>query len=276
VSALALGAVALGLASACCGQAVADVVHAAAVSRAGVTAPPMRLGSRRAIDRARLMRLAPILGAAFGWAVASVPGAVAGLAAGGLAPRLWERRRALASATLLEDQLADAVSSLAAGLRAGLSLTRAIAFAADEADEPLAASLATVAVRADLGMPLEGALSRWATESGSADARLLAGVLDLHRRTGGELPTVLDGVAATLRGRRAAAREVRALTAQARLSGAILGFLPIGFFLFLSVTSRDDISAAFHSSIGISAVAIGLAMQGCAFLWIRSLLRVQR
>ena len=142
-------------------------------------------------------------------------------------------------------------------------------------NEPLAASLASVADRTDLGTPLDVALQEWAHASGSSDARLLAGVLDLHRRTGGELPAVLDGVASTLRERRAAAREVRALTAQARLSGAILGLLPIGFFLFLSVTSRDDIAAAFHSPAGIAAIALGFTMQGGAFLWIRSLLRVE-
>jgi tight adherence protein B len=85
---------------------------------------------------------------------------------------------------------------------------------------------------------------------------------------------VLDGVGATLRDRRAAAHEVRALTAQARLSGAILGLLPIGFFLFLSVTSRDDIAAAFRSPTGVVAIATGLSMQALAFVWIRALLRV--
>ena len=70
----------------------------------------------------------------------------------------------------------------------------------------------------------------WAEAQGSEDACLIVGVLDLHRRSGGDLPTVLDGLARTLRERRAAHRDVRALTAQARLSGVILGMLPIGFF----------------------------------------------
>jgi len=206
--------------------------------------------------------------------IAAAPGALAGLAFGALALRLRRRRRIAADVALLEDQLAEAVSSLAAGLRAGLSLTRAIAFTAQEAEPPLAPSLAAVAARSELGVPLERALADWAADAGSPDARLLAGVLDLHRRTGGELPAVLDGVAATLRERRAAAQEVRALTAQARLSGAILGLLPIGFFLFLSVTAREDIAAAFQSSAGIAAMVLGATMQGLAFVWIRSLLRV--
>ena len=265
----------LGLGCVLSGRAVAAAMHAGVLARAGVVVVPGRTPGRPALDLARLPRWAPPAGALAGWLIAAVPGAVAGLAVAVAAPRVFERRRAVARAALLEEQLAEAVSSLAAGMRAGLSLTRAIAFAADEAEQPLAASLASVADRTDLGTPLDVALQEWAHVSGSSDARLLTGVLDLHRRTGGELPAVLDGVASTLRERRAAAREVRALTAQARLSGAILGLLPIGFFLFLSVTSRDDIAAAFHSPAGIAAIALGFTMQGGAFLWIRSLLRVE-
>ncbi len=85
---------------------------------------------------------------------------------------------------------------------------------------------------------------------------------------------MLDQVATTLRERHATTREVRALTAQARLSGAILGALPVAFFLFLSLTSRREIEAAFSTPTGLGAVVIGLLMQSAAFLWIRHLLRV--
>jgi tight adherence protein B len=265
----------LGVGSVLSGRTVAAVMHAGCAARAGVPRAPV-LGTvpRRALPP-WLPRVAPAGGAMVGWLVAGIPGAVAGGIGGLAAPGMVRRRRAATRAALLEDQLAEAVSSLAAGLRAGLSLTRAIAFAAAEAEEPLASSFAHVTDRTDLGVPLDRALTAWASATRSADARLLTGVLALHRRTGGELPAVLDGVSVTLRERRAAAREVRALTAQARLSGAILGLLPIGFFLFLSVTSRDDVVAAFHSTAGIAAIAVGLVMQGLAFVWIRLLLRVE-
>lgn len=269
-----LGAGFLGAGCLLCGRAVAVVMQAETRARAGLLSSDRPDPRRAGVDVRRLLGLSPIAGWALGWVIAAAPGALAGLAFGALALRLRRRRRIAADVALLEDQLAEAVSSLAAGLRAGLSLTRAIAFTAQEAEPPLAPSLAAVAARSELGVPLERALADWAADAGSPDARLLAGVLDLHRRTGGELPAVLDGVAATLRERRAAAQEVRALTAQARLSGAILGLLPIGFFLFLSVTAREDIAAAFQSSAGIAAMVLGATMQGLAFVWIRSLLRV--
>jgi tight adherence protein B len=86
---------------------------------------------------------------------------------------------------------------------------------------------------------------------------------------------VLDQVARTLRLRRAAARELRSLTAQARLSGAVLGLLPVGFFAFMSVVSKHDVQAAYRSPAGLASILAGLVLDGGAFLWIRKLLQVQ-
>ena len=118
------------------------------------------------------------------------------------------------------------------------------------------------------------AIQGWAERTDSEDARLVAGALDLHRRSGGDLPAVLDEVSSTIRERVAVAREVRALTAQARLSGWILGVLPVGFFAFLWLTSRRDIEGALGTPAGMVSVGLGLLLEVAAFLWIRSLLEV--
>jgi tight adherence protein B len=240
-----------------------------------IPAAPLRRGSpsSRLDDRARVMAIAS-LGLLAGAVVAGPVGAIAGAVIGPAARFAVRRRRRKRRAEQLEADLADAVTAIAAATRAGLSLPQSIAYAAEEIEEPLAGTLARAANRSALGERLDDALYRWADEVGGDDARLLVGVLSLHRRTGGDLPNVLDRVAATLRDRQAAAQEVRALTAQARLSGGILGALPVAFFLFLLVTSRDDVRAAFHTSAGLAAALLGLVMEGVAFLWIRRLLRV--
>lgn len=209
-----------------------------------------------------------------GWLVAGPPGALAGLLAGTILPAAVDRRRRERHAELLDEQLGEAVTTIAAGLRSGLSLPQAIRFAADEGHAPLAGSLRAIGERSALGLPLEDSLDVWAKSHGGPDSRLVTSVFQLHHRTGGDLPRVLDQVARTLTDRRATVREVRSLTAQARLSGAILGLLPIGFFLFLSATSPDEMAAAYRSPAGLLAIGAGLLLQGVAFVWIRKLLRV--
>lgn len=189
--------------------------------------------------------------------------------------RGFARRRTARRSDVLEAQLADAIAAIAAGSRAGMSLQQAIALAAEQVADPLGASLRAVVDRARLGVPLEDALDGWVSGVPMNDVRLAAAVLRLHHRTGGALAPVLEGLASTLRDRRAAVREVRSLTAQARLSGAILGLLPIGFFAFLWLSSRRDMQIAVASSLGRTAIAVGLALEGAAFLWIRRLLAVE-
>lgn len=189
--------------------------------------------------------------------------------------REWRRRRSSKRADVVGGQLADAISAIAAGSRSGMSVPQAIALAAEQVPEPVGGSLREVADATSLGASLDDALDRWVTTIPVPDVRLAAAVLRLHRRTGGALPAVLDGLARTLRERRAAVREVRSLTAQARLSGAILGLLPIGFFGFLWLTSRRDMLTALGSSLGRTAIVIGLVLEAAAFLWIRRLLRVE-
>jgi len=210
--------------------------------------------------------------------VAIVAGPAIALAGGGCAvigACAVRRRRRSGRRQRAAEQVADAVSAVAAGLRAGLSLPQAFAYARDEAEEPLRGELGDLVDAIDTGTPITDALSEWADAHGSDDARLIAGVLDLHRRSGGDLPAVLDGLTSTLRERRAAHREVRALTAQARLSGLILGLLPIGFFAFLLVTSRREMLDAIGTPIGGTALGIGLGLELVAFMWIRHLLEVR-
>jgi tight adherence protein B len=213
------------------------------------------------------------VGALTGWFVAGVAGAMAFAGGAAAAPIVRTRRRASRRAAAIDAQLLDAVGAIAAAVRSGRSLVQSLEAAAEEVGEPLGPTLALVADRAALGEPLDRAL--WANAAGGADARLVAGVLRLHRRTGGALARSLDDLARTLRGRRDTARELRSLTAQARLSAGILGLLPLGFFLFLSVVARRDIESAYRTPIGASAIAVGLTLQGLAFVWIRRLLRVE-
>lgn len=214
-------------------------------------------------------------GLAVGFAVAGPPGGVAGAVAALAGPVVLRRRRHAQDRERMEEQLADGVGVLAAGLRAGLSLSKAIRFAADEGEPPLADVLRNVCDREAMGVPLARSLDVWASEGDSPDVRLVVSVLQMHRRTGGDLPRVLDQLTETLRDRRSSSREVRSLTAQARLSGVILGLLPVGFLVFLSALSPGDMAAAYRSPAGIAAIATGLMLQAGAFVWIRRLLRVE-
>jgi tight adherence protein B len=123
----------------------------------------------------------------------------------------------------------------------------------------------------DLGSSLNGLADAIDTD----DARLLVLILLTHARSGGNLASALHEVATTIKYRVEARRELRAMTAQGRISGAILGALPIGFFVILAVTSGNDLAPVYRSPAGIAMVVAGLVLEGMAYLWIRRLLQVE-
>jgi len=257
------------------GAAIATQGRDRLFGRMGEKPPPSRRGLPSiGLPRAVIAILAGGAGAVLGPLIAGPPGVVLGLATAAL-PFLVDRRRAAGRSHLLEEQLIDAVGAIASALRSGRSLVQSLEVAAEEVDAPLGTLLTEGVDRASLGVPFEEVLDGLAEQIGNSDARLVTGVLRLHRRTGGALAASLDDVTRTLRARRDGARELRSLTAQARLSAGILGLLPLGFFLFLSVVARRDVETAYRTTSGASAIGIGLALQGLAFVWIRRLLRVE-
>ena len=245
--------------------------HRRAVA-AGRLGSASRARSVHAPDRTQLGVFAAAVVA--GWLVASAVGAVlTGLGAIGV--MRWRASRAdRVPAVLAQERFADAVTSLSAAVRSGASLPQALAYAATEADTPVRQCLERLVADLEVGVPIERALEAWRAAAPGADTDLVVGALELHRRSGGDLPAVLDQVTTSIRERVSVAREVRSLTAQARLSAWILGLLPVGFFAFLWLTARDDVQGALGTSIGVACIVAGLLLEGGAILWIRSLIRV--
>lgn len=258
---------------------IAALVANAAMRRAGCRwmwpgheAPTTSPRALAALSRNDLLLL--VGAGACGWLIARPIGIVMGLAIGWGVRAVRARRAGVIPPIVVQERAADAIGALAAAVRSGSSLAQAIRYAATEAAPPVSDELGQVVSELDTGVALDDALAAWAMRRGSADTDLLVGALELHRRSGGDLPVVLDQVAATIRDRVSIAREVRSLTAQARLSAWILGLLPIGFFGFLWVTSRQDIEGAMSTPVGLVCVVLGLVLEGGAFLWIRSLLEL--
>ena len=201
-----------------------------------------------------------------GWPLGAVLGAAG--------PLTIARRAARGRAETLERQLAELVEAVALGVRSGLSLNRALASAAGEAVDPIWEMLEGLMTEQALGTPMEVALGRFAEAISTDDARLFVSVLTVHARSGGNLAGALNEVTATIRHRMAVRRELRALSAQGRISGAVLGSLPIAFFLVLASTSHRELAPIYRSPAGIAMVGVGLAMQALAYIWIRALMKV--
>jgi tight adherence protein B len=217
-----------------------------------------------------------LVGALLGWRLAGPVGSVAG-ALGGAGLLEWRlARRRVRRRETLELQLRDAVMTLAAGVRAGLSVLRGLEEAVREAEQPIRSTLESVLHRVEVGQPLEQALSGLASDLGSSEAGLLVTALGVHGRSGGDLPAMLEEVAEIIRQRVDARRQVRALTAQGRASGAVLAVLPVAFVTLLSGTSGNGLGAFYRTPLGMGLLSVGLLCEALGFLWIQRIVRVRQ
>jgi tight adherence protein B len=213
--------------------------------------------------------------AAAGWFLGGGPTAVAAGFGGIMAHRALRRRRVHPDKEALDRRVQEFADGIAAAVRGGQSIAQAVEFAAAEARPPLEDAAHEFLSHRAVGTPFQPAFERFADRVGTDEARLLALVLGIHHRAGGDVAVALDDVSRTIRHRLGLRRELRALTAQGRISGLVLGVLPVGFFLLMALTSRGQMQPVLHSLPGTVMVTTGLLLDGLALLWIRRLLRIE-
>ena len=239
-----------------------------------------RQGRLMSVWPAALARVASTGGAGatavwVGWLLGGPVTATMGGLAAAIAVRAWRRRKAMPDARALDQQVGELAEAISSAVRGGLSIAQAVEFAAAEAGPPLTEAADESLSARDMGVPFQAALQRLAEQVATDEALLLALVLGVHHRSGGNVAGALDEVARTIGHRLRLRAELRALTAQGRISGLVLGVLPVGFFVVLAITSRDQLRPVLGSAPGAVMLLTGFLLEGLAFLWIRRLLRVE-
>lgn len=178
-------------------------------------------------------------------------------------------------ATRIEKQLSEALSLQANVLRAGQSLSRSLRILAEETKGPIKEELDRMLGEVDFGRPLEQALERFAARIPSKDIDMWVTAMLVHRQTGGNLAGVMDASAQRVSQRLQLRSEIKAMTAQGRLSGLVVAVAPLLFFFLLSVGSREQMEFLFTSALGLTILIAGLTMNVVGMLWIRHALRIR-
>ncbi len=167
------------------------------------------------------------------------------------------------------DQLDDTLQLLAGSLRAGHSLLRAIAAVATEADEPTASEFNRIVNQTGVGRELGDAMTETTDRTQSQDFGWVAQAVAIHREVGGDLADVLDTVGNTIRERNQIRRQVKALSAEGKMSGIVLIMLPIGIAGFLSISSPDYLGKLTHSFVGWSMIGAAVLMMLAGGFWLK-------
>lgn len=202
-----------------------------------------------------------VLGVLIGAVVGIVPGVILGVRVSGRQKKF-------------EEQMPDTLQLIAGALKAGYGILQAIDTVVKESPEPTAAEYNRVLTEARLGLPLEESLEAMAVRVGSADFRWVVVAINIQRRVGGNLAELLETVSETLREREMVRRQITSLSAEGRLSAAILTGLPfvIGGYLFL--VNREYLSLLFERTIGQIFLAGAAVLMAVGIFWMRKLIDI--
>src|SRR5450631_1430819 len=173
-------------------------------------------------------------------------------------PRFWLGRRRSGRLNQFNKQLPDTITLIANGLRAGSSFLQAIELVVREARPPVSTEFARVIREVNLGLAFAQALENMVRRVRSDDLELMATASAIQHTVGGNLAEILDSIAFTIRERVRIKGEIRTLTAQQRMSGYVVAFLPIGLTGVLFVAAPGFMAPMFDDSVNILGLPAGV------------------
>jgi tight adherence protein B len=207
---------------------------------------------------------------------------VVGLLIGFMLPRFWLGRRKASRLNAFNKQLPDTITLIANALRAGSSFLQAIELVVRESRPPISTEFGRVIREVNLGLSFDTALENMVRRVKSDDLELMATAISIQHTVGGNLAEILDSIAFTIRERVRIQGEIRTLTAQQRLSGYVVGFLPIGLAGFLFIAAPGFMDPMFDNRVAVAGLPAGiliLALGGFSmfmgFMFIRRIVDIE-
>jgi len=176
-----------------------------------------------------------------------------------LASRSHERQRQISRS------LPDMLGSAASALRAGFSLLQAFESCGGQTSGPLGQEVERMLAETRVGVGLDEALEHLAVRAGSPDLDMMVTAVQIQRQVGGNLAEVLDRIEETIRERVRLQGEVRALSAQGRISSLVVGLLPPGLLLLMTMIAPTFVAPMFAPGIGRLLLALAGAFEVAGF-----------
>lgn len=188
---------------------------------------------------------------------------------------VWLNRRVSSRRQKLESQMVEMLQMLASGLRAGFGLLQALEATAEQLPDPLSVELRRTLRDIAVGASVEQAFTGLNERVGSSDFDIVITAILIQRSVGGNLAEILDNVAHTMRERERIRGEIRTLTSQQRMTGFVIGGIPVGLLLIFMVISPQFTGRLFTDPTGQMMLGAAGTMELMGFMVIRKIVNIE-
>ena len=175
----------------------------------------------------------------------------------------------------LSEQLPDALDMMARSLRAGHALTSAFKLVASEMASPVNVEFGRAFEEQNLGVSFEKAVIQMTSRApNNRDLRIFAVSVIVQKETGGNLVEILEKIGETIRARYRFYGKLAALTGEGRVSGIVLGVLPIVTALVLTILNRSYMGGLLDTPIGKAFLIYAVISWLVGLVWLREMAKV--
>jgi tight adherence protein B len=200
---------------------------------------------------------------------------VLAIIAGIALPWLYLGHRASKRRAEFYSVLPDSLQMLAGSLSAGYSLPQALDNVAKESGGTMGMELNRALIESRLGLPIEESLEAVAQRMDSQDFHWTVMAIRINRQVGGNLAEVLTSVSKTVRERERLRRQVKALSAEGKLSAIVLALLPLLVGLFVVWRNPGYLEPLLTTLAGWVMLAVGFVLYIIGILWMRNLVNME-
>jgi tight adherence protein B len=190
-------------------------------------------------------------------------------------PRIYVGRRIGGRLGAFNKQLADTITLLSNSLRAGSSFLQSIELVSRETPAPMGEEMGRVVREVNLGLGMEEALANLVRRIRSDDLDLMVTAIGVQQQVGGNLAEILDTIAFTIRERVRIKGDINTLTAQGRMSGYLVAFLPIGIAITLNFINPAFMAPLFSQLLGQILLGVGGVMMVIGFFAIQKIVSIK-
>lgn len=190
-------------------------------------------------------------------------------------PAMWVSSKRSTLVKRLNAQMVEMLGMVANSLKSGYGLMQSFEFAANQIDPPLATELRRMLRDANLGMSGEDALQAMGERIDSPDMDMVLTAINIQRAVGGNLADVLEGVAFTMRERERIRGEITTLTSQQRMTGIIIGGLPVGMGLLFMLINPDYMGLMFTTTAGQVMLVAAVVLEILGAMSMKKILAIE-
>jgi len=183
---------------------------------------------------------------------------------GYMLPAMWVNNKKKSRTNRINQQLVDLLGLVSNSLKSGYGLMQSFEFASRQMQPPIAVEIRRMLRDSNLGMGAEDALNALGDRIDSTDLDMVLTAINIQRTVGGNLAEILDKVASTMRERERIRGEINTLTSQQKMTGIVIGGLPVFMFGIFMVMNPGYMSLLLTETIGkaMLGAAIGLQLMG--------------